>query len=194
MQKIRAITLGLVAGLALSAPAHALVIDLSGQQVNGASPNLIGPVNNPNSNPVIDVNFEFIYQAGDGSNASWGSELFVEVEHVPTGSTGYIGTQVASCSVFGVTCDFDLMWNDASGLFNGTGSFSFIAPIADGSGNWQVTLADSFDDAGIDGQFQQGSFISINQADPNPVPTPAALLLLGLGLTGLGLVRRRRTI
>jgi len=78
------------------------------------------------------------------------------------------------------------MWDDTSGTFTAMGNVTFLDPIADGSGDWQILIADSFDDAGIDGRFLAGSFIEINQ-----VPVPATLLLIGLGVAGMGVARRR---
>jgi len=192
MQRIKTLAIGIAASLALSAPAHALEIDLTGVQADGAALNTF-TVPNSDTNPVIDVTFEFIYDAGNSGNASWGSELIVEVLHVNSATAGLIGTQIRSCDDFGVICDYDLGWGDSSGVFNATGGFSFASSIADGSGDWRITVGDSFDDAGIDGVFLAGSFLSINQEDSDPVPAPATLLLLGLGMTGLGMARRRRT-
>jgi len=124
-------------------------------------------------------------QQDNGSNISWGSELVVQIGHLPTMSFAQIGTVEGGCAVFGLDCDFDLMWTDESGIFTAAGSITFMDPIADGSGDWEILIADSFDDAGIDGRFLDGSQITVNQ-----VPVPAAVWFLGSALLSLFGVRR----
>ena len=173
--------------LLLSTSANALLIDLSGETADGNAFNIF-TVNNINTAAVTDITFNFIYDAGDnGSNFSWGSELGVQVGHIPTGLFGQIGTQDGGCAAFSVFCEFDLMWDDFGGVFTASGTIS-LGTILDGSGDWEVLIADSFDDSGIDGRFLDGSFISINQV--SQVPVPATLLLFGLGIAGISLTRR----
>lgn len=189
--KFRSMLLAAAATVAISAPANALIIDLAGVAVDGAGISSF-VVNNPDANAVIDITFDFTYEAGGATfgNASWGSELILEVFHVNSGSAGQIGTQAVSCTDFGLICEYDLMWDDTSGIFTATGGFSFIPPITDGSGDWVISVGDSFDDLGIDGAFLDGSYVSINQERP-AVPVPATLLLIGVGLAGMGFVRRK---
>ncbi len=185
--KIRSLLVASVVGLIVSGPANAFFIDLGGETADGAGFNYIY-FNNSNSNAVVNVEFDFVYETGD--NASWGSEVIVEIGHLPTGTYGHVGSaNNPICSGFGVDCEFDLMWDDTSGTFYGSGSFAFPSAIADGSGDWQIIIADSFDDSGIDGTFLEGSYIQVNQV---AVPAPAPLALLGIGLAGMGLLRSRR--
>ena len=185
--KLKSMMASAAATLLLTASANALVIDLEGQESDGFAFNVF-TVNNTNTAAVTNVTFDFVYEAGF-ENASWGSELIVEIGHLPTGQFAQIGTQAESCDFFGLICEFDLMWDDTSGTFTASGSIEFMDPIADGSGDWQILIADSFDDFGTDGRFLAGSFIEINQAAQ--VPVPATLLLVGLGLAGMGAARRR---
>ena len=145
--KFKSLVVATAIGLMVSGPANALFIDLGGVVVDGDALNQF-TVNNPNSNAVVDITFDFVYEAGGAAfgNESWGSELILEVFHVDSGSAGQIGTQAVSCDDFGLICEFDLMWDDATGIFTAMGGFSFLTPIVDGSGDWIITVADSFDD------------------------------------------------
>ncbi|MFK8014913.1 MAG: PEP-CTERM sorting domain-containing protein [Gammaproteobacteria bacterium] len=187
--KLKAIMATAAATLLLSTSANALMIDLAGEEADGGAFNVF-VVPNADTGAVTDITFDFIYDAGNnGSNISWGSELVVQIGHLPTMSFAQIGTVDGGCAVFGIDCAFDLMWDDTSGIFSASGSITFMDPILDGSGDWEILIADSFDDAGIDGVFLDGSFISVNQVAQ--VPVPATLLLIGLGVAGMGLARRR---
>jgi len=179
----------LVAALAVSPLAAAsLIVDLTGEEADGAAFNILPTINNANAAPVTDVSFVFNYDAGvGGRNLSWGSELIVEVGHLTSSTFLQIGTQSDSCASFFVICEFDLGFPDTGGIFSASGTAAFTSPIADGSGLWQILIADSFDDAGVDGVFLESSSITINQRS---VPAPATLGLLGLGLLGLRLRRK----
>ena len=168
------------------------IIDLSGVAVDGAGLNIFTQTNVP-AGEVVDVSFDFTYEAGPGGGGSWGSEVVLELLHVPTGVFFQIGTQDEGCDAFGLTCAFDLMWDDAPGIFTASGSVMFNGAIADGSGDYQITIGDSFDDPGLDGVFLAGSNLTINQLPVvvAPVPVPGTLLLVGIGIAGLGLARRR---
>jgi len=173
----------LVAALSVSPLAAAsFVIDLTGEEADGATFNIL-PFSNANAAPVTDVSFVFNYDAGlGGQNASWGSELIVEVGHLTSNTFLQIGTQGNSCGSFGLLCEFDLGFPNTGGIFSASGTVAFPTAIADASGLWQIVIADSFDDAGVDGVFLEGSSITVNQST---VPAPATLALLGLGLLGL---------
>ncbi len=187
--KLKAIMATAGATLLLSTSANALMIDLAGETADGAGFNVF-TVANADTAAVTDITFDFVYDAGDdGATISWGSEMVLQIGHIPTDQFAQIGTVDGGCASFGVDCSFDLMWDDTSGIFTASGSITFMDPILDGSGDWEILIADSFDDAGIDGRFLDGSFISVNQVAQ--VPVPATLLLIGLGVAGMGFARRR---
>lgn len=179
---------GALASVALctSLGAHAFTIDLSGVTVDGLSPFNTFVVSNANVAPAATIDFVFVYDAGDnGSVISWGSELVLEIGHLDSETYAQIGTQEGGCAVVDLDCDFDLMWTDESGIFTAAGSIDFV--VGDGSGDWQIIVFDTFNDAGIDGRFLDGSSITINQ-----VPVPAAAWFLGSGLLSLFGLRRLR--
>lgn len=192
IMKIKTLIIMAASLLFINTSANAIVIPLTGETVDGAEFNILS-ASNTNTAAVTDVSFNLVYDAGDNdSNFSWGSELVLELTHLSSGLFVQIGTFAGGCAAFGIICDFDLMWGDFGGLFNAAGSVTFSDDILDGSGGWELLIADSFDDAGIDGRFLDGSFISINQAvTQTPVPAPVSLLMICLSLSGMLLVRRR---
>ena len=180
------IVTGALASIAMGATlsASAFTIDLAGQEADGEAFNIF-TFTNDNTNAVSSITFDFVYDAGNnGSNISWGSELLVQLGHLPTDQFAQVGTAAGSCAAFGVACVFDLGFTDDPGIFTASGTIDFGA-VADGSGDWEIIIADSFDDAGIDGVFLDGSNITVNQ-----VPVPAAVWFMGSALLSLFGVRR----
>lgn len=175
-----------IAAVTLAVPAAAFTIDLEGQEVDGAMFNVF-TVTAPDIGEVSRIEFSFVYEAGLDTG-SWGSELVVQIGHLPSDEFVQIGTQDVGCSDFGIFCEFDLMWDDDVGTFTATGGINLNSnAIADGSGDWEILFADSFDDDGIDGRFLEGSFIELTE-----IPLPAAAWLMGSALLGLGAAARRR--
>lgn len=162
--------------LFLSIQANAVVISLEGKQADGAGFNIFG-LNNTNTDEVLAISFNFVYEA---LTPSWGTDLVVEIGHLDSGNFFQIGTQGAGCTDLGVLCDFDLAWSDGPGIFNASGMISLaIGTILNGSGNWEVLIADSFDDNGVDGQFLAGSFIEVNQGTRvAPANSPSIIFML----------------
>lgn len=182
-----ALSLGTLLG---ATAAHAFTIDLENVEVDGAGFNII-PFQVDGLDEVRSVEFEFIYDAGDnGSNVSWGSELLIEVGHLASQTFTQIGTAANSCPVFGEVCEFDLDWTDDNGIFTISGAVDLVTPVLDTSGDWQILIADSFDDAGIDGRFLAGSSITLSET--SVVPVPAAVWLFGSALLGMGALRRKK--
>jgi hypothetical protein len=163
--------------LLLSIQANAALVSLDGVEADGAELNILA-LNNANTDEVLDISFNFVFEAFD---PGWGSDLLVEVAHLTSGSFFQIGTQAASCTDFGLSCEFDLGWSSEPGIFQAAGMISLpVATILDGSGDWEVVIADSFDDDGVDGVFLAGSFIEVNQgmrAVEASAPSILALIL-----------------
>lgn len=161
--------------LFLSLQANAVIISLEGQEADGAAFNIFS-VNNSNTDEVLDISFNFVYEA---FTPSWASDLVVEIGHLDSGNFFQIGTQSGGCTDLGVLCDFDLAWAGEPGIFNASGMISVaVNAIIDGAGEWEVLIADSFDDAGVDGVFLAGSFIEITQGVRVSSPSAIALFLL----------------
>ena len=166
--------------LIFSASANAdLIIDLEGYEALSPTPDTL-TFANADTGAVTDVSFDFAYEAAPNGGAAWGSDMILELSHVPTGVTANIGTQDGSCDAFGINCDFDLMWVGSTGMFTGAGTFSFMDAIADGSGDWSVTATSRYDDPLVEGIFLAGSSITIGQevaAVPAPSLTEAASMV-----------------
>lgn len=165
--------------LLLTFQANAVIVSLDGEQADGENFNILS-LTNANMNEVVDISFNFIYEA---LSPSWGGELIVEVGHLDSDTFFQIGTDDISCSDFGVTCEFNLDWANESGIYTANGVISLLpGEIMDGSGEWEILIGDSFDDAGVDGQFLSGSFVQINQMAQVSTPATFALVMLALSL------------
>ncbi len=172
--------------LSLSIQANAVVISLEGQEADGANLNIFG-LTNSDTSEVLEIGYNFIYQALE---PSWGSEMVLEVGHIDSDTFFQFGTQEIGCADFGVVCEVDLAFSDEPGVYTASGTLSLTAgEIADGSGLWEILIADSFDDDGADGVFLAGSFIEVVQGTRS-VSSPAAVLLLLLSL-GVLTVRKQ---
>lgn len=174
--------------LLLSIQANAVVISLDGQEADGAEFNILS-LNNTDTREVLEISFSFFYEA---LTPSWATDLVVEIAHLDSSNFYQIGTQAFGCTDLGVECEFDLGWLDDSGVFEASGTLSLDAgTITDGSGDWEVLIADSFDDTGVDGVFLDGSFVEVIQGERAiPASAPAAILLFVLA--GLSLLTRRK--
>lgn len=173
-----------VAGLAAAASAQSTIIDLSGITVDATSPQSF-LVNVGSGGALSSIDFDISVDAGvNDGNASWASEVFIGLRHIPSGFTF-----TADGSDDDLTDDGpnDLLfgWGNSGGIFSFQGSVDLTGALADASGDWEVTLIDQFDDFGPDHVYLSGSTVTINQ-----VPAPAGLAILGLG--GLAAARRKR--
>ena len=167
-----------VAGLAAAASANH-VIDLSGVGVDGAAPTVINS-GALGAGALQSIDFDFEVEA---ISPSWGSEINISLTHDNSGYTFTADGDDADFSDDG-PADFLFGFDNTSGVFNFSGSVA-VSGLADVNGDWTVTLADDFDDAGTDHQYLADSSVTVNS-----VPAPAGLALLGLG--GMVAARRRR--
>jgi hypothetical protein len=176
--------------LLLSIQANAVVISLEGEEADGAAFNIL-TLNNTDTREVLDINFNFNYEAFD---PSWSTDLVVEVAHITSGTFYQIGTQAFGCADLGVLCDFDLAWIDVSGVFSAVGTISLaIDTIVNGAGDWEVLIADTFNDAGVDGVFLAGSFVEITQGT-RVISANSPVGTLFIVLAGLALLVRKKLL
>ncbi|MBT1449288.1 hypothetical protein KJ365_00215 [Glaciecola sp. XM2] len=174
--------------LLLSIQANAVVISLDDQETDGAAFNIL-PFNNTDTREVLGISFSFFFEA---LSPSWASDLVVEIAHLDSNNFYQIGTQEFGCTDFGVECEFDLGWLDDSGVFEASGTLSLDpGTIADGSGEWEILIAESFDDDGVDGVFLDGSFVEVIQGE-RAIPASAPATALLFMFAGLSLVARKR--
>ncbi len=175
----------LTAALALTGTANAFtspvadILILDGITTDGANPiTFIFEKTDPRE-IALEIKWDFTFEA---ISPSWGSELGINIT-APDGTSVTLGTDGNACA----PCDFNFGFTDTPGFFSSGGSLD-LGGLFYGLGFWEITIFESFDDAGIDGQFLQG-VIAINKAI---VPVPAAVWLFVSGLMGLGAIRRRR--
>jgi len=177
----------LTAALALTGTANAFstgfgeILVLDGLQIDGAQPVTFTFDKTDPREVALELKWDFTYSAGGDSGLSWASELGITVV-APDGSSWNLGTDGNWCN----PCDFNFGYPDAPGVVGSGGSLD-LGGLFYGLGVWEIIIGESFDDAGIDGQFLQG-VIGINKAI---VPVPAAVWLFVSGLMGLGAMRRR---
>jgi hypothetical protein len=170
-----------VAGLAAAASAQSFVADLSGVGVDGAAPTIIA-ANNSNSGALTTIDFDISVTT---ASPSWGSEVNIQLVHLPSGFTFTADGDDADFSDDG-PADFLFGWGNSVGTFSFSGSVDLTGQLADVNGAWEIRLSDDFDDfANPDHSYDAGSTVTINN-----VPAPAGLAILGLG--GLAAARRRR--
>jgi len=182
MRKTTAVAVAAIAGLGVTGAAFAqgTVIDLSGREVDGASPTEF-TINQDSSQPLQAINFDI---AVETLEPSWGSEVNITLTH----ESGFSFNADGSDDDFSDDgpADFLFGWPDETGVFEFSGSVPFDpGTLDDTSGEWTITLSDDFDDSGIDHVYLDGSTVTIKK-----IPAPGSLALLGLG--GLAAVRRRR--
>lgn len=178
----------LAGAFALTSQAHAFstglgpILILDGIQIDGAQPTTFTFDKVNPSERAVEIKWDFLYEAGGDSGVSWGSELGFQIT-APDGTSWSLGTEGESCT----GCDFNFGFTNDPGVF-ASGGVLVLDGQFHGLGFWEITIFESFDDAGFDGQFLQG-VIGINKV---VVPVPAAFWLFGSGLMGLAAMRRRR--
>ena len=178
MRKDLVLFLGVTLSVALTGTARAeLVIDLD-TDTNGT------PVTfsfmQATSDSLLSVSWDLDFEA---FTPSWGSELRINLLHVDS------ATSISLGGGDDASVDINFGFANASGLYSSAGTAAAIVlgiSIADTSGEWLVTVDESFDDTSIMPDGHVIGTITINK-----VPAPGALALLGVaGL--LGQRRRRR--
>lgn len=178
--------------------ANAATLSLAGLDVEPSLGLTVVSFDNTDPSAISSLTFDFTYVA---TAPSWSEELVLQVTHIPTGTTLRAGSLFPSdpplgfldhCeALLGGLCDVDLgAPATTSDPFTVTG-LTFAFDVANGAGLWEVLIGDGFDDTGAfpDGQFEDGSRITINQT---PIPVPAAAWLFASALLGLTGLRRRR--
>lgn len=197
MNKIH-IAIAASVALSLSAGAGASSISLAGLDVEPSLGPTVVTFDNPYGSAVSSLSFDLTYVP---TPPSWAEELVIQITHVPSGASLRAGALAPGAPpsgfadhcefVFGASCDIELgaPLGSSSALVVMGLTAGFV--VADGSGLWEVLIAEGFDDAAvIDGTFADDSRITINAGAP--IPLPAAGWLLAGGIAGLAGLRRRR--
>lgn len=192
------------AGLGASAASASVTFDLSGIMVdslaNGSVTITLMEAAAGTGNIVDSIDWNITYGAPAGS-VSWSEELAIELVAPGAASSGlgpgagngdadgniHFGSTPVSAfnAARGINPDIELGGNGTTGsTINSVGSTALLAGM-NGDGVWTLNIGEIFNDTGVDGQFGQGSFITVNF-----IPAPGAAALFGLG--GLAAARRRR--
>lgn len=168
-------------------PAQAVLIDLSGINVDGGAPTVLQVFEDENLDPDFYIGFWFTVEHFE---ISWPSETqitltnsFWDIPYVLSGPDDCGFTSGAGQGA--VECD----------AFINVGENS----LASDGDYWTIELADTFDDgANPDYTFGPGSLIAWGddlQAildTKGTVPEPSIIALFALGLFGVGFARRRK--
>ena len=165
------------AALGLAGAAQADLEIFLDTDVDGANP-VVFTFDQDTHGPITEIAWDL---AIDSFSPSWNSEIRIALLHVPSGN-GFTMGGGDDPSV-----DINFGWPDSSGPNTTMGSVlpgDIGLPDFDSFGLWEVTVDESFDDAGIDSHLT-GTITLFKAA-----PAPGALALLGLA--GLAGTRRRR--
>ncbi|MEZ6242548.1 MAG: PEP-CTERM sorting domain-containing protein [Phycisphaerales bacterium] len=129
--------------------------------------------------PLDGFSWDLTYS---GMGVSWGSEVNILLEHLPSGFSFSFDGSENNFADLGPD-DVSFGWGNTAGPFAAAGAAAVIGGPSDTFGDWRVTVTEEFDDSGIDAIIN--GRITINK-----VPAPGSLALVGMG--GLAALRRRR--
>lgn len=128
--------------------------------VDGAAPVVFDVFQNDHG-PLRGFAWDLI---GSATGISWGSELVIRLQHLPTGYTFEFDGSDTNFADLGPS-DVTFGWGNLAGDFAAAGSTDVFGGPMDTFGTWRVTLLDEFDDAGTDGALV--GTITINKYPPS---------------------------